>query len=437
MEKIRLPYRFTPREYQKKLFEVFDSGIKRLFIVWHRRSGKDKACFNLMIREAVSKVATYFYILPTFSQAKRVVWDNIDNDGFRMLDHIPRELIKSTNATELKIELINGSIIQLIAGNEFKNSIVGTNPYGVVFSEFSINNKDAWQFLSPILAANGGWVIFNMTPRGKNHAWEMMQKMKDNVLWWFQILTVADTNVYTPESLEEERKNNPQDFFDQEYNCKFVDGASQYFRRVRENIYSNDDIPRLPTNGDFQFGIDLAKYNDWTVITPFNRNKFIVYPQDRFNQVDWNLQKARIQVAVSKVESAKVCIDRTGVGDPVVEDLRRVGVNIPSEPFDHAFTFTAQSRENLLKHLAILLEQDKIKLPNDEGLIAELESFRYELSDRGTIKVTVPDGMHDDRVMSLALAVYGNTERVEYTDPRTVMLRDWEQTQRNVKNYTR
>ena len=76
------------------------------------------------------------------------------------------------------------------------------------------------------------------------------------------------------------------------------------------------------------------------------------------------------------------------------------------------FVFTETSRANLLNNLAILLEQDKIKIPDDEGLISELEAFRYELSDRGKIKVTVPEGMTDDRVMSLALSVWGVREPV-------------------------
>ena len=173
---------------------------------------------------------------------------------------------------------------------------------------------------------------------------------------------------------------------------------------MRDNIDTSKDYSLV---GDFQIGVDLAKYNDWTVITPFNLNTFRIYPQDRFNQIDWNLQKARIQVAYGKYQGDKaVCIDATGVGDPIVEDLKKE-VNIPETPFNHAFKFTAQSRADLLKHLAILLEQDKIKIPNDEGLIGELEAFRYEMSENGNLKVRVPDNMTDDRVMSLALACWG------------------------------
>ena len=408
--KIRLPHNFKARPYQIPLLKAMDSGINRAAICWHRRSGKDKACFNLIIKKSFERVGTYFYFLPTYSQAKKVIWDNIDNDGLKMLDHIPKEIIKNTNATELKIELINGSIIQLIAADEFEKSGVGTNPIGVVFSEFSVTNAKAWDFIRPILRVNNGWSIFNFTPRGRNHAWKLLQIAKDNPDTWFsEVLAVSDTGVLTEEQINEERKEGmPETMIEQEYYCKFVEGAGQFFKRIKENTYPKDKD--LPEDGDFQIGVDLAKYNDFTVITPFNLNYFIVYPQDRFNQIDYNLQKAKIEATARRYNNGLVMPDATGVGDPIVEDLKARGLRIALDGV--GFKFTEISRQNLLNNLAILLEQDKIKIPDDEGLISELESFQYSMTETGKIKVKVPDGLHDDRVMSLALAVWGVREPI-------------------------
>lgn len=404
-----IPHKFKPRPYQLNILKALDSGIKRAVIVWHRRSGKDKVCFNYMVKKAFERVGTYFYLLPTRVQAKQVIWDNIDNDGFKMLDHIPKELVKNTNIQELKIELINGSIIQLMPADEFKTSGVGTNPIGVVLSEYSIINNQAWRFISPILVANGGWAIFNFTPRGMNHAHTILQQAKQNDNWFWEVLTANDTTVFTKEQIDEERKSNPVDIIEQEYFCKFIEGAGSFFKRYRENSYDTSII--LPEEGDFQLGVDLAKYQDYTVITPFNLNHFIVYPQDRFNQIDWNLQKAKIEATARRYNNAKLWIDSTGVGDPIVEDLKSRGVNIAGED-GRGFKFTEVSRQQLLNNLAILLEQDKIKIPNDEGLLSELESFRYEMGEKGKIKIVVPSGLHDDRVMSLALAVWGIREPI-------------------------
>jgi hypothetical protein len=361
-----------------------------------------------MIKRACERVGTYYYFLPTYSQAKKVIWDNIDNDGFKMLNHIPKELLKATNGTELKIELKNGSVIQLIAANEFKNSGVGANPIGVVFSEFSITDPEAWKFVSPILAANGGWAIFNFTPRGKNHAWELLQKARENDKWFKEILTVNDTHVFTQDALEEEKRNNPIAFFEQEYYCAFIEGASQFFKRIHQNTYPKDYM--LSEEGEYQLGVDLAKYNDWTVLTPFNMTTFIVHEQERFNQIDYNLQKAKIEAMARRFNNAKIWPDSTGVGDPIVEDLKARGLDIGND--GEGFKFTEVSRQNLLNNLAILLEQDKIKIPDEEGLIAELESFQYSLNESGKIKVKAPEGLHDDRVMSLALSVWGATQPI-------------------------
>lgn len=408
---------FKPRPYQVPLLRAFDNGIKRLIHIWHRRGGKDLTDLNIMIGAMVEQVGNYYYFLPTYSQAKKVIWEGKTKDGTPFLDFFPKEMIDgSPNNSELKIKFKNGSLFQLI-GSDNIDTIVGSNPRGCVFSEFPLQDKKAWDFIRPILAENGGWAIFNGTPRGKNHAWATLQLARDNPHTWFsEVLTVEHTNAISKEALEEERKEMPQALYQQEYMCEFLEGAGQFFRRIKQNLY--DQNKPLPPQGDFQLGVDLAKYQDWTVLTPFNLNFFIVYPQERFNQVDWNLQKARIEAAARRYssidtnESALVWPDATGVGDPVVEDLRARGLRIGGDN-QEGFRFTEQSRSNLLNNLSILLEQDKIKIPNDEGLVNELEAFTYQLTERGRLKVGVPEGMHDDRVMSLALSVWGVSEPVK------------------------
>lgn len=351
-----------------------------------------------MIKKSLERVGTYFYFLPTYSQAKKVIWDNIDNNGFKMLDHIPKEIIKSQNATELKIELVNGSIIQLIAADEFKNSGVGTNPIGVVFSEYSITNPEAWKFVSPILAVNGGWAVFNFTPRGMNHAFTLLQQYKDNPKWYVEVLTVDDTKVLSAEALEEERINNPQDLFEQEYYCKFIEGAGQFFKRIEANMIEETD--KVDNLHRYQMGVDLAKYQDYTVLTVIDLNTFEVHKQERFNQIDWNLQKAKIEAMYLRYNKPLIYMDSTGVGDPIYDDLVKRGLRIVG------YKFTEQSRKDLLTNLALKLEQDKIRIPENEVLKGELQSFRYELKgESGKTKIVVPEGLHDDCVFSLGLAV--------------------------------
>jgi len=152
--------RFTPREYQMPFVNAFEKRkFSRFLLVWARRAGKDVCAFNLVFRAAMRKTAVYFYILPSYTQCKKVIWDSINNDGQRFLDYIPKEAILRTNSQEQKITLVNGSIMQLI-GSDNIDSIVGTNPAGAVFSEYALQSELAYQFLRPIFLANGGWMVF-------------------------------------------------------------------------------------------------------------------------------------------------------------------------------------------------------------------------------------------------------------------------------------
>lgn len=394
---VRLPHRFDPRPYQLPFLEAWDRGVLRLVNVWHRRSGKDKTAFANLPKKMFERVGAYFYFAPTYKQGKKIIWQGMDKDGMKFLDHIPLEIIKNTNETEMRIELINGAYVQII-GTDDIDSIVGTNPVGCIFTEFSLQDPQAWNLIRPILAENGGWAVFIFTPRGMNHAWKVLQQaMADPIGWFYQILTVDDTKVISQEVLDQERREMPQELFEQEYYCKFIEGAGSFFKRVDDNLWNG----KLEKGHRYQLGVDLAKYQDWTVITPFDLYTFQVGEQIRFSQVDWNLQKARIEAEARKYGNAKVVIDSTGVGDPIVEDLART--DLPIE----AFKFTETSRRQLLDHLSLMLAQDKIKIPKDEGLIGELKSMQFSLTDTGKIRVNVPENLTDDRIMSLALAVWG------------------------------
>lgn len=398
-KEITLPFNFKPRPYQLPILRAWDSGVKRMFWVAHRRSGKDKTIFANLPKKMMERVGTYFYALPTYSQAKKVIWTGADGSGYRFLDHFPQELIKDKNEADMRIELVNGSILQLIGADNI-DRIVGTNPVGVVFSEYSLMKEEVWNFISPILAENGGWAVFIMTPRGMNHAYDLMQRVKNSKDWFMEVLGVDKTKALTEEVLEDQRLQMPTDIFNQEYFCKFIEGGTGFFKRITENIYKTEEY-KPKDLAMYQIGVDLAKYNDFTVISPFNLNDFHVQKQDAFNQMDYNLQKARIELAYIQHNRGKIVIDSTGVGEPVYDDLYARGINI--EPF----RFNVKTRMDLLKNLQMLLEMDKIKIPDDEVLLDELRSAQYELTASGQVTVKVPDNKHDDRIMSLALAVWG------------------------------
>lgn len=395
---ITIPFNFRPRSYQLPLLKAWEAKKEkfRAVCVWHRRSGKDKTAFAVLPARMFERKGVYYYFAPTYTQGKKIIWDGIDKDGFKFRDHIPKEIIKNVNETEMKIELINGSYVQII-GTDKIDSVVGTNPVGCIFTEYSLQDPKAWDYIRPILAENGGWAIFVFTPRGMNHGWKILQQAKE-ANWFWEVLGVDDTQAIDAATLEEERKQMPEDLFRQEYYCEFLEGAGAFFKRISENIW--DGVLKPEEGVKYQIGVDLAKYQDFTVLTPFDLHTFRAGKQERFNQIDYNLQKSRIENFYLRYNRGEIVIDSTGVGEPIYDDLNKKVSRI--EPFH----FTESSRWDLLNNLRILLEQDKIKIPNDPILLDEMRSMQYTLSERGKIKVQVPDGTHDDAVMSLALSVW-------------------------------
>lgn len=214
-----------------------DDGCKRAVLTWHRRAGKDKTCLNFLIKKMFERVGLYFYYFPTLADARKAVWDAIDSDGFPVLGHFPEDAIQKTNDQEMKVVLKNGSIFQLMGTDRL--TVVGHNPVGCVFSEYSLQNPKGWDYVRPILRENKGWAVFNFTPRGKNHAYDLYRMAKNNEIWFCQKLTIDETDVLTEEDMEAERKEGmSEDMILQEYYCSFELGVegSYYFKYMNQAL---------------------------------------------------------------------------------------------------------------------------------------------------------------------------------------------------------
>lgn len=261
---VELPHHYEPRDYQRHVWRAFDSGFKRMCIVWHRRSGKDKTCVNLVARETQRRVGTYFYFFPTYSQGKKAIWDGMDFEGFRFLNHFPRDLWDGQpNNTEMKLRLKNGSVFQIV-GTDNIDSVVGTNPVGCVFSEYSLQDPQAWEFIRPILLENKGWALFNGTPRGRqNHLFKLYTMAVGNKDWWVQRLGVDDTNALSEEEIQSERDAGmPEELLQQEYYCSWDSGMQgAYYASLMDKAEKEGRItdvpydPLLPVHTAWDLGV--------------------------------------------------------------------------------------------------------------------------------------------------------------------------------------
>jgi len=260
--KITLPNNWTPRDYQKPALRAFGQGIKRLVLIWHRRAGKDDVALNVAAVEAMRQVGEYWHMLPEAAQSRKAIWEAVDpHTGKRRIDQaFPMELRETTRETDMMIRFINGSVWRVVGSDNY-DSLVGTTPRGIVFSEFALAKPAAWDYLRAILAANGGWAMFITTPRGDNHAKQLYDFGLTSEGWFSQKLAVEDTGVFTPDQLDRELaemqdRHGPEDgraLFDQEYRCSFVAPLiGAYYARLIEQAEKDGRVGPVPVDSRYE-----------------------------------------------------------------------------------------------------------------------------------------------------------------------------------------
>ena len=276
MSEITIPNDWSPRGYQLDFFRAMDGGIKRADLLWHRRAGKDSTVLNFTAKEMFKRVGNYWHLFPKQTQARKAIWNGIDGQGRKILKQVfPEAVRERTQGTEMMIELKNNSTWQL-CGSDNYDSLVGSNVVGVVFSEWSLCDPNAWDYIRPMLQENGGWAVFIYTARGKNHGFTLHNMAKGNPNWFSQKLTISDTkredgsSVITQEIIEEERKEGVgEEVIQQEYYCSFdaqIPGAV-LAEQMRKAYSENRIISGMPIDPALPLGTawDLG-HRDSTVI---------------------------------------------------------------------------------------------------------------------------------------------------------------------------
>ena len=261
---VTIPHDFIPRSYQIPFLMAMDRGIKRACLIWHRRSGKTLTLLNFAIKKAFERPGNIYHCFPEYGQGRKVIWDGKDNEEHPFLEtHIPMEIRRATNKTEMKIELINGGIYQIIGADNY-DSLVGPNPIGIIFDEWAVSERypKAWDYFRPILAANGGWAVFVYTPRGRTHGWDIYQMALRNPEWFCQLLNVDDTGAVAREAIQAERDAGmAESMIQQEFYCSFL--ASTHDILIPFQLIQEALNRQLPLHWSARLaGADCARYGD-------------------------------------------------------------------------------------------------------------------------------------------------------------------------------
>jgi len=366
--RIELP---TPHVNQKK---ILDAERRFIVVMCGRRFGKSELSQILGITEAL-KGGSVAYVTPTYGLAQV------------FFERLTKTLPFKNNISKLKIYCPNEGSIEFFTGERLDN-LRGRKFHLVIIDEaaFISDLEDGWSnSIRPTLTDYEGRAVFLSTPRGKNFFYSLFMKQGENDWQSFKFSTYDNPHI-NPREIDDARIQLPEVVFNQEYLADPAENSANPFG----NAFIRRCIKPLSAQTIVCYGIDLAKSVDFTVIIGLDKSGNVAY-FDRF-QLDWHNTKETIK----RLPPAPIIVDSTGVGDPILEDLLREGVNI------EGLKFTSQSKQQLMEGLASAIQQAKIGFP--EGVIVdELDVFEYQFTANG-VRYSAPSGFHDDCVVSLALA---------------------------------
>ena len=318
-------------------------------------------------------------------------------------EDVLKDAIVDKKQTEMKMVTDIG-FIEFKSAEREDEGLRGAGLDFAIIDEASRVSKKSWeQGVRPALSDKLGLAIFISTPKGRNWFYDLYLKgqseNKEIKSWQYP----THTNPFFPkEEWEVIKVSTPEMILKQEYLADFLEDEATVFKNLMRCF--RGDLEGPFAKEFYTIGIDLGKTEDFTVIIVLKNSTKQLVDIYRENRLDWGVQKDLIRGVISRYPNHLAVIDSTGLGDPISDDLRRYGINIQD------YKFTNKSKEALVEQLVIAIEQGLIGIPEvsqTQFLIDELKSFSYEILPSGRIRYSAPDGLHDDGVVSLALAVMG------------------------------
>lgn len=315
-------------------------------------------------------------------------------DVWRSLAYRLRPAARKINETEKRIELLTGGVIECWtldtsdAGRSRKYKRAVIDEAGIVRGLMPM-----WQqAIRPTLVDLRGSAWIYGTPKGRTHDFtQLFAKGESEEPGWLSHRAPTRENPYIPpEEIEAARRDMPASAFQQEFEGVPADDGGNPFGLDSIQKCIADLSPELPA----VWGWDFARAQDWTVgvaIDPYGR----VCRVERWQGKPWGETKRLVADATRKVPAVG---DSTGIGDVIVESLQAMNTPIAG------YMFTSKSKQTLMERLAVAIQSRQITFPAG-AISSELETFAYEYTAHG-VRYSAPDGLHDDAVMALALAVY-------------------------------
>jgi phage FluMu gp28-like protein len=324
------------------------------------------------------------------------------NVGWRLITRLSLQIPQATiNKSDRIVTFANGGEIAVRSADN-PDSLRGEGLDLAILDECAFMQESAWtEAIRPALSDRKGRAIFISTPKGRNWFWRLFQQgiAGDNNIMSWQLPTV-DNPYIDPSEVDAARQSLPERVYRQEFLAEFIDDAGGVFRRVVEAATAVQ-LDSRAENGQYVFGVDWGQQNDFTVIVVMDIEKKSMVHIDRFNQIDYNVQRGRLVALYERFRPLQVVAESNAMGLPIIQELQRQ--NVPISPF----TTTNASKTAAIDALALAFEQSVISILPDAVLVGELQAYEQEKLPSGLRKFGAPSGLHDDTVMALAMAWQG------------------------------
>ena len=362
------------------------------------KSGKTVGCLAWLLEEAARLgKGNYSWIAPIIEQAK-IPFNNLLGRASDM--SIPRRVIQRFVETPYPMVVLKNGAALRFGSADKPDSIYGHANKAVVLDEASRCSEEAWNAAYSTMTHTKGRarLIGNVHGRGWFYKLCRAAEAGQRPEWTYSRLTWRDAveaGVLDQAIIDQARADMPAHRFRELYECTAADdGTSPYGYETIEQA-TRHAFSQQPAAA---FGVDLAKSVDWTVVTGLDESGRITH-LERWQKAPWEVTVNRIAAIAVRTPTL---VDSTGVGDPIVERLAKIGPNFTG------FLFTERSRAQLIEGQAAALQHWQAYLtdaePHGRQLIAEMEAMQI-VTVSGKPKYRVPDGTHDDCLFSHALAV--------------------------------
>ena len=395
---LTIPLRTPHSDKQREL--VTHSGS--LVVLAGRRYGKTDAMVQRLFYWLSKKPGMYWWIgLDWRSASLKRAW--------RKVTHISRVVLAAAglrpdsyiNRSRSEVILPGlGAIWFRTAAHP--ESLAGEGINGAVVDEFTLMQPRIWnEYLEATLLDYGGWAAFTGVPKGNNWGANLWRDAKERDGWLQAHATTYENPTIDKAALDEMQEHVSERYFRQEILAEIVDDAGMVFHHVVDAVRP-DAWKEGPESGhSYLIGVDWGKVNDYTVVSVLDVAKRVFVYYDRFNVLDYDVQIERLRDIMRQWKPAAVIPEANAMGAPLADFLVKEGW--PVIPF----TTTHASKQVIIDALALAFGEKGIGIPPDDDMISELQAFEATKTPAGTVHYAAPPGLHDDIVMSMALAWSG------------------------------